>query len=412
MAESGSGSLRRVKRSYLVFGATALLIVVGAIFFKPPASADVPRLPRDDGEILERLPSRASDPRERERDRLRGLLKERPDDLPLALALARLDIELSRARSDPRYLGYAQAALAPWWDLPSPPPPVLVLRATIRQSSHDFEGALVDLDRVVAITPDDAQAWITRAVVLSVRGRYDEARASCQPLARLAPELVSAVCETSIDAVTGSATPAYDRLIATIRQARRLSPDENEWAMSTLGEIALRAGRDADAENAFVSALGIDPDDPYVLAAYADLLLDLHRPAEALKLVAGRTDNDGLLLRLVLAETALRSADAASHAAMLGARFDASHLRGDTVHRREEARFELGPRDDARAALALAVPNWDVQREPWDLRILLESALAAGDPGAAAPGLAFLDEHHLEDPRIRAIAARLRKGSP
>jgi Tfp pilus assembly protein PilF len=223
---------------------------------------------------------------------------------------------------------------------------------------------------------------------------------------------VSAVCETSIDAVTGAAAPAYDRLTTTIRQARRLSPDENEWAMSTLGEIALRAGRDADAENAFVSALGIDPDDPYVLAAYADLLLDLHRPAEALKLVAGRTDNDGLLLRLVLAETALRSADAASHSAMLGARFDASHLRGDTVHRREEARFELGPREDARAALALAVPNWDVQREPWDLRILLESALAAGDPGAAAPGLAFLDEHHLEDPRIRAIAARLRKGSP
>jgi tetratricopeptide (TPR) repeat protein len=395
-----------------VFGATGALIVTGALFFRPPASADVPRLPRDDGEIVEQLPLRASDPRERERARLGAVLSARPGDLRAALGLARLDIELSRARSDPRYLGYAQAALGPWWDTPSPPPSVLVLRATIRQSSHDFEGALADLDRVVATDPDDAQAWITRSVVLAVRGRYAEGKASCQPLASLAPALVFTVCETSIDAVSGSAGAAYDRLAATMRQSPRLSPDETEWATSTLGEIALRLGRDRDAESAFVGALALDPDDSYVLAAYADLLLDLGRPVEAMKLVAGRTDNDGLLLRLALAEARARTAEASTHADMLGARFDASHLRGDTVHRREEARFELSLRGDAGAALALARANWDVQREPWDVRILLESALAAGDAASAAPALAFLDANHLEDPRIRTLAAKLPKASP
>jgi len=405
-----------VKRSYVVFGATGALIVVGAIFFRPPASADVPRLPADDAEILERLPMRSSDPRERERLRLHDALVAHPDDLGTALTLARLDIQLSRARSDPRYLGYAQAALGAWWELPSPPSDVLVLRATIRQSSHDFDGALADLDRVVAIDPDDAQAWITRSVVLAVRGRYEEAKASCQPLARLAPELVFTVCETSIDAVSGSAGPAYDRLSMTIRRSRRVSAnedaDEREWASSTLGEIALRRGRDDDAESAFSAALAIDPDDAYVLAAYADLLIDRGRPAEAMKLVAGRTDNDGLLLRLALAEAKAHAPAAATHSEMLGARFEASHLRGDTVHRREEARFELELKGDARAALALARANWDVQREPWDVRVLLASAVAAGEPGTAAPALAFLDEHNLEDPRIRALAARLRGGAP
>jgi tetratricopeptide (TPR) repeat protein len=401
-----------VKRSHLVFGATGALIVVGALFFRPPASADVPRLPHDDAEIVEHLPLRASDPRERERERLHAILVAHPDDLRTALTLSRLDIQLSRARSDPRYLGYAQAALGSWWDLPSPPTDVLVLRATIRQSSHDFEGALADLDRVVSIAPDDAQAWITRSVVLAVRGRYDEAKASCQPLVRLAPELVYTVCETSIDAVSGSAGPAYDRLATTIRQSRRLSPDENEWASSTLGEIALRLGHDRDAETAFSTALVIDPDDPYVLAAYADLLLDLERPADAIKLVAGRTDNDGLLLRLALAEARAHAPEATAHAEMLGARFDASHLRGDTVHRREEARFELALRAHPKTALALALANWDVQREPWDVRILLESALAAGDAKAAAPAVAFLDEHRLEDPRILALAAKVRKAAP
>jgi hypothetical protein len=54
------------------------------------------------------------------------------------------------------------------------------------------------------------------------------------------------------------------------------------------------------------------------------------------------------------------------------------------------------------------VANWDVQREPWDLRVLLEAAVAARDPAAAAPAIAFLDAHHLEDPRILSLAAKLR----
>ena len=96
-----------MKSSYIVFGATGLLILVGAVFFRPAAGADVPRRPTSDGEVLERLPLGASDPRERERDRLRRLLDARPDDLRSAVTLARLDIEISRARSDPRYLSYA-----------------------------------------------------------------------------------------------------------------------------------------------------------------------------------------------------------------------------------------------------------------------------------------------------------------
>jgi tetratricopeptide (TPR) repeat protein len=398
-----------MKRSFAVFGATGALIVLGALFFKPKASADAPRLPVSDSEILEHLATGASDPRESERARLGKLLAANPEDLRTATTLARLDIQLSRARSDPRYLGYAQAALHPWWDQAAAPPPVLVLRATIRQSVHDFDRALADLDLVVKMAPDDAQAWITRSVVLSVRGRYDEARASCKPLERLAPVLVGTVCETSIDAVTGQAGPAYDRLAAVLARAPRLSPDENEWATSTLGEMALRLGRYPDAEERFKASLAIDPDDSYVIGAYADLLLDLERPAEAARLVTGRTDNDGLLLRLALAEAKTRAADASVHADLLGARFVASHLRGDTVHRREEARYELGLRHDPAVALALARANWDVQREPWDVRILLEAALAAGEPSAAAPALAFLDEHHLEDPRIRELAARVRK---
>jgi tetratricopeptide (TPR) repeat protein len=393
-----------LNQTLAIFGATAVLVLAGALVFKPSARANVPRLPSDSAEVLERLPPR--DRAEQTRGEARKALAARPDDLQTAVWLARLDIEASRKRADPRYLGQAQAALAPWWNSPSPPEQVLVLRATIRQSLHDFDGALADLDRVIAQAPDDAQGWVTRSLVLSVRGLYAEAKASCQPVQRLASPIVFTICDASVDALTGHASAARGRIEEALRGAT--TPEMREWALSTLAEVAERLGRNDDSALLFRQALALDADDPYALAAYADLLLDEERPNEAARLLAGRTDNDNLLLRLVLAEGALRDSTFDAHADLLAARYEASKLRGDTVHRREEARFVLGVKHDARGALDLARANWDVQREPWDLRVFLEAALAAKDAAAAAPALAFLDDSHLEDHRIQALAQRLR----
>jgi hypothetical protein len=181
--------------------------------------------------------------------------------------------------------------------------------------------------------------------------------------------------------------------------------------MSTLGEAAARLGREADAERAFRAGLASSPGDPYVLAAYADLLLDAGRASDAAGLLAGHADSDNLLLRLVLAEKAVHAPEASAHAEVLAERYEASRLRGDTVHRREQARFELAVRGDAYAARDLARANFDVQREPWDVRVLLQAAVAARDPAAAAPALAFLAETRLEDPTIAALA-RAARGAP
>jgi len=82
-------------------------------------------------------------------------------------------------------------------------------------------------------------------------------------------------------------------------------------------------------------------------------------------------------------------------------------LRGDSVHRRDEARFTLSLLGDPAAALALARANWEVQREPADARLLLDAALAVDDAAAARPALAFLAASGLEDVTLRQQIAAL-----
>lgn len=174
------------------------------------------------------------------------------------------------------------------------------------------------------------------------------------------------------------------------------------WVLGTLAELAERAGRFPVAETHYRSALAADPDDQYLLAAYADFLLDRARPREVMSLLSDRGRADGLLLRLALASDSMKSGDAAALAGQLRARFDAAALRGDRVHLREEARYTLHLGRDPRAALSLALDNWKVQKEPADLLILAEAVAATRDAGARAMVDAWIARTRIEDIRITA----------
>src|SRR4029077_12290651 len=116
------------------------------------------------------------DPAARELRQLRARLSANPANLAVASQFARQCIERSRTEADPRYLGRAQAALAPWWNATNAPADALVLRATIRQNQHDFTNALADLELALQKSPRNAQAWLTRATVLTVLGDFPAAR--------------------------------------------------------------------------------------------------------------------------------------------------------------------------------------------------------------------------------------------
>ncbi len=139
-----------------------------------------PFTPADDATVLERqtAPKRTVDGLRALRAQQRTLAED-PNNLELAIAFARAAITLGRAEADPRYFGYAESGLRPWLDQTAPPPAALLLRATLRQQRHDFAGAVRDLDALIAADAGNAQAHLTRALVLMVQGRPGDALRDC-----------------------------------------------------------------------------------------------------------------------------------------------------------------------------------------------------------------------------------------
>ncbi|MBZ2209835.1 hypothetical protein [Massilia soli] len=382
----------------------ALILLAHALSISAYAA---PYIPSDGSKVVERLPSR-SDPKQRELASLRAALNKNPSDLALAASLARRYIELARGDGDPRYLGYAQAALAPWWKQQQPPAEVLVLRATLRQSTHQFDAALADLAAVLRQDPENPQAWLTQATVQSITGDFAAARASCMRLHSRAPALVVQTCLSSVGSVSGAAQASYAELQQALAHAPGAAPEIRIWVVTLLAEMAARLGKDAAAEAYFREALTYDGSDSYLLGAYADFLLDHQRAPEVVTLLKDKTRADALLLRYALALRSTGSPDAARHINVLRSRFEAAMLRADTVHQREQSRFELGLRDDPAAAVRLAKLNWAVQKEPADLRILAEAAAASGDAEATRLVRDWLTSSKIEDRTLQAALAKLK----
>ena len=368
-----------------------------------------PYVPADDAVILERVAqTRIGADAFR---RLQHAVAQNPNDLSIVLTYAKAAIQLGGEESDPRYFGYAQSALAPWWKASAPPVEVLQMRADILQWQHQFEAAKRDLDSIIAADSRGMnQAHLTRATIELVQGRPDVARHDCVTLIDHVETLIAATCIASANSLTGDPATVERALGTAIAQTPGASNDALLWAWTEMAEIDERVNRTGAAEAAFLNALTVmrknGHRDPYLLAAYADFLLDRGRPTEVLPLLDGLSRMDNLLLRLALAEDALGRGDdtmralAHEHSEDLQQRFAETRQRGDSVHQREEAIYLLKLRHAPDLALQVAKENWQRQRELIDARVLLEAAKAAGKPDAADDVRAWMDRYHVQDARL------------
>uniref|UniRef100_UPI00403A38E9 hypothetical protein n=1 Tax=Variovorax sp. BK018 TaxID=3450241 RepID=UPI00403A38E9 len=379
------------------------------------AAHAVPRVPASDDEVVETLPVVAG--WSSQQHRLRRELAQRPKDEATAIAAASAYLELARERGDARYAGYAMGALQAWEAAPpaQTPPAVLVMRATIAQFLHDFDGAEATLKVALARRPNDAQAWITLATILRVRGRYNESDAACRSLGRVGPALYGVACLAENAGLRGNHDEARQALQALLAEPALRDADKagtRQWLLTSLAEVEELAGRQAEADAAYRKAVAAQRSG-YLLLAYSDYLQRVGRHAEIPKLLADEARSDAVLLRLAIAGAAARGKSAqgaqgaqTAHAAAeeLRQRFEAAALRPGTtaLHAREEAMFALDVQNDPKRALELARLNVRLQREPIDLLVFARAASAANDSAARGEVKALMQQIGLKDARVDA----------
>ena len=366
-----------------------------------------PYVPTEDAAVLERLPGRADAPAMVELRQLRAAAASRPGDAGAATALARRYFELANAEGDPRYVGYAEAAIGRFTNADAPAD-ILYVRGLLRQYRHDFDSALADFAAALDKDPEHygARAW--RAAIFMVRANYPAAAKECAALPGDPSDLYAVGCRAYVEATTGSLRGAYARLSQALRQQDDAEPQVRLWVLTRLAEMAWRMDEPAEAERLFKQALALGIEDNFLLAAYADFLLERDRPKEVVAMLKAWERSDTLLLRLALAEKRLGMQAASAHIQALGDRFAAAALRGERLHMGEEARFLLELKGEPKRALAVGLDNWKEQREPRDALVVLQAALAAGDGQAATPVLRWLEDSRFESTRLRALAVQLK----
>ena len=363
----------------------------------------VPIKPASDDEVVEVLPALPGG--RSEQKRLRKALAEQPRDVALALTVARRYLEQAHESGDPRFAGMAMAAIEPWSDEATMPDDLLMMRATVQQYLHQFDDSVRSLERLLARPSGkgQSQAWLTLATVRRVQGRYADSDAACTQLAQTGAALHARACTAENAALRGDVDRARAAFTLLLSNPREVAATQ-AWLSTSLAELEQRAGDAAAAEAAFKRALSLAPD-TYTRLAYADLLIERRRPAEALALLASETRSDTVLLRLAIAGTQARSASAAADVAEMRERIALANQRPEAkvFHGREQSMFALAVENDAARALDLAHGNIAQQREPLDVLVLAQAARASGRSDALQEAKRLASEMGLVDARIQAL---------
>ncbi len=353
-------------------------VLVLVLLAAAAASAE-PVVPADDSLVVLRIESST------EHEQLRALeraVESSPSDLVAVQKLVDAHLRLGRRTAEPRHFGRAEAVLAPWLVRPRPPPALLLRMADIRQYRHEYDRALVLIDRVLADSSFDTQALLMRAAIRQTQGHFDLARADCRTLLARGEPTLGATCLAQTMSVTGALAPAQRLLTSLLERSSGIPTAQRVWMLTAIADMEERLGSADMAERWLRQALELDRYAHYARLALADLLLDRGRAGEIGALLAPMPRTEGVLLRLAEAERQLSPARAGLD--VLRARFEEAALRGERLHRRDLARWRLRVLGDERGAFELARDNWNEQQEPADARLLAQAALATRDRAALA----------------------------
>src|SRR3569832_444983 len=178
-----------------------------------------PFTPASDADVVERLPATTIDPSVRRVDSLRKQLAARPQDVDLRLEIARRYFDMAMAQGDPRYVGYAFAAIGPVEKSSPDNAGYWLTRGMLQQYSHDFDGAMQSLKKASELDPQAPEPIAWRAAIDMVQARYADALGECTRMVPLAHPLYAQGCTAYVEAATGHLREAYAALTNELAKA-------------------------------------------------------------------------------------------------------------------------------------------------------------------------------------------------
>ncbi len=214
---------------------------------------------------------------------LRERVVAAPDD-PIALRdLGFGLLQRVRETADPSLYGQAEEALTRAGELAPGDPLVLVGIGGLQLGRHQFAAALATAHRALDLAPALVAAKAVEVDALVELGRYDEAVVAAQELIGLRVDITSLARLSYLREIHGNLEGA----VAAMRQASEspaLAPENTAYVTTLLGNLLVHAGRPDEANDAYESALAIEPDHAAAIAGLGRLAVGRGDLPQAIRL--------------------------------------------------------------------------------------------------------------------------------
>ncbi|WP_460811999.1 tetratricopeptide repeat protein [Luteimonas pelagia] len=255
------------------------------------------------------------------------------------------------------------------------------LHASVLQHGHRFEDAGTLLDAAIRSAPRDGELRLARAQLRLVQGRIRAAREDCRALAVGLDAARGLVCTAAVELRVGRYRQAGELLDLSLSQAMPM-PDAATYVLLMRAEAASRAKQAEVADAWFTRALRASPGDARVLVAWSRHLRRTERPEAALEMLGTARGQGVIRVQRALAGVEAGAAGAIDACRALAREFARLRRAGAVPEARDEAALILACGEDPGRALALALENFECQRDHEDVAVLVDAARAAGRPEA------------------------------
>ncbi|OUS27374.1 hypothetical protein A9Q99_15360 [Gammaproteobacteria bacterium 45_16_T64] len=335
---------------------------------------------------------------------------ERQDTAQLSerIQQAQTYLDSAQKNNDPRWMGYAQAALNPWWNISEQYPKVALLKATILQNRHQFPSALVELNSVLNQQPRNTQALLTRAHVYMMQTDYTSAQQDCQRILWLSQPTLGVNCLAQVNGLTGKGLLAIQQLTQLLADNLTLSSTEREEIHITIATIAHRHQQKDVALQNYQKAYAINPNNGYLIEQFTDYLIE-NNLSEMLITLFSHIGIDNLKknlhqqIKMAQYYQLVGDTQLSTFKSELDDSFTSSKIRKELFPHKEYALFSLSILNKYNQALHSALKNWKIQQAPSDAILVLRAAIASQQLQQAQSVIQWVKDTRLYDHRIDSL---------